>query len=206
MVLRLSVNNVHSNAKLAAVAVFNARLLLSTVRGVGCAASARTAMHVAMHAAMLAAIHAAMHTAMRTAMHAAPMQQCTQPVKVEPKGRYDCSYCDCALAQGQILGQNTVTVQRTIFEGEEAVVATKLTGDPNVPAGSPSFRVKAEVAMKPTGNPTAPARSPSRQINRHDIMLQHSPELLHPVCCSILIASPCDEWQQQQKKTTAFPC
>eukprot|EP00983_Pelagomonas_calceolata_P047115 1140483-Pelagomonas_calceolata.AAC.3 len=24
-------------------------------------------------------------------------------VKVEPKGRYDCSYCDCALARCQIL-------------------------------------------------------------------------------------------------------
>ena len=29
-----------------------------------------------------------------------------------------------------------------MVEGEEAVVATKLTGDPNVPAGSPSFRAK----------------------------------------------------------------
>jgi hypothetical protein len=33
-------------------------------------------------------------------------------------------------------------VQRTMHEGEEAVLGTKLTGDPNVPAGSPSFRVK----------------------------------------------------------------
>jgi len=39
-------------------------------------------------------------------------------------------------------GPELLQVQRTIFEGEEAVVATKLTGDPNVPAGSPSFRVK----------------------------------------------------------------
>eukprot|EP00983_Pelagomonas_calceolata_P015970 506416-Pelagomonas_calceolata.AAC.1 len=33
MILRLSVNNVHNNAKLAGVAVFNARLLLSTECG-----------------------------------------------------------------------------------------------------------------------------------------------------------------------------
>ena len=39
-------------------------------------------------------------------------------------------------------GPELLLMQRGLLDGEEAVLATKVTGDPNVPAGTLSFRAK----------------------------------------------------------------
>eukprot|EP00983_Pelagomonas_calceolata_P117876 1160451-Pelagomonas_calceolata.AAC.12 len=83
IILRLSVNNVHSKANLAAVAVFQCSCLgaeAGTAGATPCAACVQhlwaqcphtCPMHAAMHAAMRTALHAAMNTVMQSAMHAA---------------------------------------------------------------------------------------------------------------------------------------